>query len=255
MFRRFNKMGSARLHFQDLALVVLVMTQLWIHSVQGGYSSCNYGENCRRTLLVSNGHGEEQGQSQVVLQDLEYHCASVEYELMLIVDDHVSLLAIPKLNGVDKSIVKDVCGTLYLHDHGNERGKVMELQDEKDTKAELKELESDPLTLGTFVFPEILQGYYDATDTTAISDGYDLIENNCASFVLSIMHALDIQMTPEIISHAFKGLAASGKTVEALRAHPRFKDYFPTSSEKDDGFLLVEFVMFYINGHGFNMED
>lgn len=97
---------------------------------------------------------------------------------------------------------------------------------------------SDALSLGTFSMSQIS----DAVDDADVLDPdlYDVVLNNCATFILDIMDFLDIEVTKEVKRYVVNQLAKNDKFVDEVRQSPHAIEIIQPSDIIDAGTRLTD---------------
>lgn len=177
-------------------------------------------------------------------------CWFEEYELTMLVETekiHLDLIAVP----ADTN--KEGCKDALTFDDFGVGIKLASFADDLDLA---DDWQSDSLPLGVFSLGDIS----DATDDADLldPDEYDVVTNNCATFVLDIMWDLQIPVTKEIKRYVVKNLASNSKFVDEVRKNPHAieligpEDLVDPSKTLTDLEVVRKLVSHYVNVYAAN---
>ena len=129
-------------------------------------------------------------------EDLKTTCFEEKYQLRLVVDDHMFLLATPTSEN-SSSLCKD---TLVFH-RGWDQNQII-------THKNKEEEDEEFWSLGTFHLEDIA-GAHDSVANLGSMDGddYHVVFNNCGNYILEFFAFLDIEPTPEMMKFAASRVA------------------------------------------------
>jgi hypothetical protein len=177
------------------------------------------------------------------LKALEGPCGKEKYDFSLFVDSHLCLLVAP---GED---VPASCQTSWvLQDNlGQKVTQTLETMVE-DAEAKFE----NPLPLGEIELTNIVEAFEDAE---TMEEDWDVVTNNCATFVLSVLKGLDIQPEEDdyVAEYVVKSLTSSGgNVVDSIKASPRVEEILVEGvamEEHDNKTLIHNLVNNYIKNH------
>jgi hypothetical protein len=162
--------------------------------------------------------------------EIAAYCATEIYNVSLVVDSHVQLVAISPL---------DECLPIIFDSSDNEKRAHL-LDPEQDNE----ELFSGKTLLKASL--ETIAIAYDLVELDQNMD-YDMVNNNCATFVLEMLAYLDHFVDDETLTYTADKLAQHSEIAEMIRANPHAKDVIHEELlVKDNDYnLIYAFTNFY----------
>lgn len=170
--------------------------------VKGETQKCDGGDcNCspRRQLIM-----------HTIWADQLEACGTSTYTLALNADRHLVLVAMPS----DQDRIELGCLPVVFHDYSNSEqqyGKeavVMEFDNYfEDFSLNPETVMAESFIAGSYSLSDLSKAF-DAADRLA-DKGYDVVKNNCATFVLSFGTALGYKLNVEVIQYIIDNMAAS----------------------------------------------
>ncbi|CAB9516916.1 expressed unknown protein [Seminavis robusta] len=184
---------------------------------------------------------------QQVLADILDECWFEKYTLTLFVETdktHLDMIALP--HGKNKKTCTDA---LTFDDFGAGI-KLASLAADLELPANW---EADALPLG--VFP--LGNIFDASDDADVvdPDEYDVVENNCATFVLQTMQTLEIPVSEELKCYVVNHLIQNVDFIDEVRKNPnvieivRPEDVKKPDTKLTDLQVVWRLVEYYVKNH------
>ena len=130
-------------------------------------------------------------------EDLKTTCSEEKYQLRLLVDDHMFLIATPTSD--DPS---HLCEDTLVFHRGWEETQVIVHKNKEDEEDE------EFWSLGTFHLEDIA-GAHDSVANLGSMDveDYHVVFNNCGNYILEFFAFLDIEPTPEMMQFAASRVA------------------------------------------------
>jgi hypothetical protein len=168
-------------------------------------------DTSNRALLASssdNNHATLLEPGDELYGTLAKRCGHVDYDISLIVDHHFSAVASPSKKNQEQASSSS-CPVIkveanFLED-GKHYQKVTKVFDQQDADLYVSP-ELDSLFIGTFKL-EVLRLAHESVDPTKSKHkAYDVINYNCADFMISLAKALDIKIDSKITSYVTRRL-------------------------------------------------
>lgn len=173
-------------------------------------------------------------------------CADQKYHLSLVVEGHLSWFAEPELSYMG-------CPSYQFHAEVQEDGahnKMMEYASVDEFKPEAM------YRLGkgkTFTQTDIIAAYEMADPEAGKFSKYDIVTNNCASFVIGMAAGLNVRPTMDIIRFTANRLTeeAADEIMGAIRESPNGSVLMDKEAgeEEDKKIMMEKLVTFYVHEH------
>ena len=192
------------------ALTVLLLTTGRCFIEVEGYGTANNGGGRRQLSQVSGGLSARPWQA---FRDT---CQDEYVELSLWVDTHLYLVSKPSEEG------KDWCNEILLfHDAGDE-GKAVMIHNEDSLVKDFPDVSTSSLMLSESIpLLSVLQAFDQVKFShSSGAASYDVVINNCASLILEMLKALDIEAKGKVAEYTTSRLLENGKTILGLRSSP-----------------------------------
>ena len=143
-------------------------------------------------------------------------CQDEDVELSLWVDTHLYLVSKPAEEG------KDWCNEVLLFHDAGDQGKAVMIYHEDSLVKDFPDVSSSSLVLSKSI---PLRSVLEAFDQIKLSHSsgaasYDVVTNNCASLILEMLKALDIEAMGKVAEYTTSKLLENGKTIQSLRNSP-----------------------------------
>lgn len=186
----------------------------------------------------------EKALSHEEVNELFENCGSADYETFGYVENNATHFDIVARPVNPNEYCKDA---IVFDDYGSGERMIMKA-DDTDFGAVWEESAFD---FGSFP----LHGILNAADAAGVvhEGEYDLLTNNCASFVINVMGRLGIPATHDFKKYAVQAMLGSPELIKNIRNHPNAGDMLPQEGETLEGLsdkqVLWRLASIYVADH------
>lgn len=187
---------------------------------------CDYDTCCPRSrALVAENLNVLEGHDKPEFRAYAQKCGAYEYEGSVYVNTHIYAVASPMKKAVDAGCPFVVAHAIFRR--GNPTTKEMIIWKDKDEGESF--FKEGSLSMGTFQFSEIARAYEAASPNAAGFDAYDIMGNNCGTFVINLALELGVRINAQTISFVtHRLLKGSGRKItNSIRSNPAYFLLFP----------------------------
>jgi len=205
--------------FSTLALVTVISASVVSPAFSWWGDSPYHQPKINRQLMDAGGSV----MSKEAWQTYNEKCSEFEFELGLLVDTHLVLIAMPHT----EEAMAAGCAPLLFHakmtaNEGPHQKEVVVLESTEEEVATI--LEEESIKFRTHQFFNIATAYDLAGENAPGAEGRDVILNNCGDFVSQFGAFLGLKWTPEVTMEISQRLLKNGgdEFVKSIRGNEHF---------------------------------